>query len=143
MTQYIANLEGIISNTDMPAAIRLAAMRVKEYGYLSVKDFLEGLSSDDLELLLDVAELLSPAHVDLPREVRDMAAAKLMALTFVMAAGDGAVVIGDDNSRTMLLATISFLTLEGMARKGVVDFNRANASYSDDSAPIARLTGRL
>lgn len=138
MSLYHANLKVLSTENTLPACIRLAASTVLQQGYLSVKNFMEDLSDDDLHLLLDITEIISPAGSHLPDSVRNDATAKLMALTAILVTGDGAIEVSDDNADVMLMTTVTLLSLESLARKGHIQFDRSAASYSDDSTKLAR-----
>lgn len=118
---YQINLERVTKTKDYLSATRLLAYQMMENPYITVEDFLLDLSDSDLrELLFKIDE----ENVE-----------EIILLSEMLATCEGLDYSKDDSTmleRTNIL--VGFLTVESLARKGMVKVYRENMSFGDDYA---------
>lgn len=133
---FVANIDNIIAARDYPTVIRMAALRLKQEGYLSVGSFLKSCSDEDLQLLNGLCDAVYTEAEQGPTRKETLA---MMVLTTVLTLGEGTVELTIENSAKFFSATITFIALESMWRKGLIELDHDALSYVDDTALVARL----
>jgi hypothetical protein len=118
---FKVNLEKVSKTKGYLSTTRLLAYRMLENPYITVEDFLLDISDSDLkELLYKVDE----------EDVEE-----IILLSEMLATGEGLEYSKTDSvmlERTNIL--VGFLTIESLARKGLVKVYRENMSFGDDFA---------
>lgn len=118
-TGYTVNLNNVIKDTSILAITRLLAHNLLNNPYFTLKDFLTSITDDDLAILNQKAE---------DTELED-----IMLITLMLIQGEGLEFNeNDEKLRNNIGQMIMFLTIETLARKGLVKAYRENMSFGDD-----------
>lgn len=115
----VLNIDNIIKQKDIPNVIKGAALDLKYHTYLSIGDFLKKISDEDLEILSDYCDNIFENKYH-PEEVSNIALLATILLT-----GEG-LEANEETVAEAIDATIMFITLEGLARKDLVEVYREN-----------------
>ena len=118
----------IVSDTKMLPATRLLASRLQNTPYLTVKDFLEGLSDEEVFDLLEVADEMMANH-EMCAYGRD-----LVLISEMLVRAEGLISSNDHEVAQRTNALCSFIACEGLARRGLVKIFRENMSFGEDMA---------
>lgn len=120
------NFDKLANAAGFPAIVRLTAQQIKSAPtYYRVSDFLEMISDEDLTMLLIQSEQLEleDSHVH---------GQALTALTMMLVQSEG----GDNGDATQtadhVSAFIVFLAMEQLSRKGLIEFERSEATFAPD-----------
>lgn len=135
--QFTPNLERIIELPKTPAVVKEIARRVQKDGYILPGTFLKGLSDVDLDMLVSLCEAMHVESVA-PQSAKSFAYETLIMLTTLLTLGEGKTGQTSDELLEDLVTTVTFVTLEKLARRNLVEFDREAASYIDDNV-IAKL----
>jgi hypothetical protein len=122
---YNLNLNAIINSHSAWALNKQLATKLSIAGNFTVESFFNTLSDDDLKFLADAI-----ANTD----YNDHAAAELFLMMMLLSMGEGLDIEDDDSLNKRFDALLAFITLESLARKGLVELRRENMSFGDDMA---------
>lgn len=130
------NLDAVI-RSEFPAVIRRTAKTLQEVPYLTVGQFLQSLSDDEIEEIesfVDVSMCVSDEDDDIPFEMES-----LVLLTEMLATAEGVSIEQPDVTR--INALVVLLTLERLKRKGrvVLYYDKMTLGSDNNTAVIARL----
>ena len=115
----VLNIDNIIKQKDILDVIKGAALDLKNHSYLSIGDFLRNISDEDLEILSNYCNnIFENKHH--PDEVSSIALLATILLT-----GEG-LEVNEETVEEAIDATIMYITLEGLARKDLVEIYREN-----------------
>lgn len=115
----VLNIDNIIKQKDILGVIKGAALDLKNHSYLSIGDFLRNISDEDLEILSNYCNnIFENKHH--PDEVSSIALLATILLT-----GEG-LEVNEETVEEAIDATIMYITLEGLARKDLVEIYREN-----------------
>ena len=118
-TGYTVNLNQVIKDNSILAITRLLAHNLLSNPYFTLKDFLTSITDDDLAILNQKSE---------NTELED-----IMLITLMLIQGEGLEFNeNDEKLRNNIGQMIMFLTIETLARKGLVKAYRENMSFGDD-----------
>lgn len=136
--EFIVNVDNIIAS-DYPSVVRMAARQLKHEGYLSVGSFLKSLSTEDLTMLVYFCEAVTSDEADSDDATSThRKVLVLTVLTFLLALGEGTVELTAENINKFVNTTTTFIILESLWRKGLIELEHDKLSYSDQNAIIAR-----
>lgn len=135
--QFTPNLERIIELPKTPAVVKEVARHVQKDGYLLPGTFLKGLSDVDLDVLVGFCETMHVGSVA-PPSTKELAYETMIMLTTLLTLGEGKTGQTREELLEDLVTTVTFVTLEKLARRNLVEFDREAASYIDDNV-IAKL----
>ena len=127
LNEFVIDLEKVTKQSDMLAVTRLLAANLINNPYMTVGDFMEGLSDNDLEALLDIAEAIDT-------DVDNHRSAELMLIAEMLAKAEGVTTEILTHAMDHINALITFLSIEGLARKGLVKVYRERFSLGEDMA---------
>ena len=132
---FVVDIGKIARDVDELSVSRRLAERVQSKMYLSVKEVLGDISSDDIHMILECSRAVTKSgEMDWERTKR----AYVFAL--VMITAEGAVTLTPDNADVYVGRSWAYLAMESLSRKGFVDFTRENASFTvDDHTEICVL----
>ena len=121
---FYVNLDEVIKNKDSLAVTRLLAADLKARPYLPVGEFLSSLSDDDLQMLVKGSE---------PDEKGEVKFDDLLLIAMMLNNAEGLPPVEDaEGARELLGKMITFLAVEGLARKKLIRAYRENMSFGDD-----------
>lgn len=107
---------------------RLLAIDIIKNPYLAVGDFMKEISDQDIELLLDIADDEDNCRFQ-----------ELVLIPEMLAAAEGIPSEYADEkeiittARARVAIFITYLTIESLARKGLIIIHRENMSFGDDA----------
>jgi hypothetical protein len=116
---FVINHEKIVETKEYLKATRLLAAHFSHNQYLSIKDFMNDLSTDDLESLMEMGE---NQEID-----------ELILISEMLAVGEG-LENSEDNETVMKRMGLlyNFLVIESLGRKNMIKIHRENMSFGDD-----------
>lgn len=121
---YTLNYEAIAKSKDMMAVTRLLATDLIRDGYIIVGDFIKNLSDNDLYALVQKIE----ANDNGEHDYQD-----LILVSEMLAEGEGCEPAqSDDMFIDRMEQFVMLLTIESLARKGLVKVYRENYSFHAD-----------
>lgn len=116
------NYSEVTKSKDLLAVTRLLAADLLARPYMSVGDYMKSISDSDLAQLIEISEDdENPRYEDLILISEMLAAAEGLPGNFDL-----------DAVQKRIAALISFLVIESLARKGLVDVYRENFSFGED-----------
>lgn len=120
--EMMINYSEVTKSKDLLAVTRLLAADLLARPYMSVGDYMKSISDADLAKLIEISEDdENPRYED------------LILISEMLAAAEGLPGNFDLNAvQKRIAALISFLVIESLARKGLVDVYRENFSFGDD-----------
>lgn len=119
---FTINVAEVAKSKDMLAVTRILATDLMQTPYMSVGDFLKGLSDKDLHSLLEIGDNQENEHFQ-----------EMILISEMLACSEGVpgcASLDDVQERVGIL--ITFLAIEGLGRKGLVRVYRENMSFGDD-----------
>jgi transcription elongation factor GreA-like protein len=127
---YVFNLDNIMAKKSYVQSTRLLAIDIKTNGYASLKDFFNDMPEEDLEAYLEMMEHFEDTDSNEGEEL--VLLASMLALAEGIDPG-----LNDDNEYLELMSRrcnqlFFLLTIESLARKGLVRFYRENISFGED-----------
>ena len=129
MDEYVINMNEILNNTDTYASIKQLFRMIKENTYVTPEQYFQTQSSVDLEVLQDLVETMNDP--DATDDQQFAAQEQLMLMTIGFLVGEG-VEISEDTVTEGIRLTILMVTLENLARKGLVKVHRQNWCMTGD-----------
>lgn len=128
LDRYIIFYDKIVDDTTMLSSTRLLASKLRHTPYMTVGNFLNGLSDDELFTLLEAADQLFINQEDCVHG-RDV-----VLISEMLARAEGVVNVTDEDVTRRTEALCSFLACEGLARRGLVKVYRERMSFGEDMA---------
>lgn len=123
---FFVNVSEVAKSKDCLAVTRMLAIDLSNYPYLTVGDFLKGLSDNDLQALVEGAETEDNGEVMLE---------DLLLISMMLHQSEGLPPIeSDDDATNVLNILINYLVCESLGRKGLVKVFHENMSFGDDCA---------
>lgn len=126
LDKYSIAYDKIVNDTDMLPSTRLLALKLQHNPYMTVGDFLNGLSDDELFTLLEIADQLIINFEDCVHG-RDV-----VLISEMLVRAEGLVSITEEEVAHRTNALCSFLACEGLARRGLVKIYRERMSFGED-----------
>ena len=117
------NFDKVLSSPTIPALTKMTVMKLKENQYMTLADFIKGLSSTDLQGLGDQFERMRD---------NDLILQDVILLAEIVASGEGdSVFNADDLDARMdnLNYFITVVTCESLKRKGLVTIDYSNVTF--------------
>ena len=127
LREFVLDLEKVTKQTDMLAVTRLLASNLMKNPYMTVGDFMRELSNDDLDALLEIANVVE-TEAESPRT------AELMLIAEMLAKAEGVTTELLTHAMHHINALIVFLSIEDLARKGLVKVYHDKFSFGEDMA---------
>lgn len=122
---FMVNMTEVAKSKDFLAVTRMLAIDLSNHPYLSVGDFMKGLSDSDLQTLVEGAETEENGEVILE---------DLLILSMMLYQAEGLVIETEEQATDVLNIFINYLACESLARKGLVKIYRENMSFGEDCA---------
>jgi len=132
---YTMNLDACIADTTTPSVIRQLFRDLKENGYINTGDYFCGVSDTDLNLLLQFAEAVGTNKDAFSEEEQDEALRNLMLLGMGLTVGEGEI-LTEDTVYQSANSVITFIALEGLYRKGLINIYRDKWSMTQNDNDI-------
>jgi predicted transcriptional regulator len=121
--EYVVNLPQVAKSTDCLAITRLLATKIMNQPYMTVEEFLNGLSDADVSQLVEVIN-------DQDKNFED-----LLLMAEMVAGAEGVGTSSTFETLRFRMAQLStFIIIESLARKGLCRAFRQNMSFGDDMA---------
>ena len=120
------NYTEIVARPDMLAVTKGLAAKMAINPYTTVKDFLLSLSTGDLEHLLKISENTE--------DTKDSHFSELVLITEMLSKAEGLDTQNIEELTVRVNSFLTFLAIEGLARKGLVEVYRENMSFGKDMA---------
>ena len=120
------NYTEIVARPDMLAVTKGLAAKMAINPYTTVKDFLLSLSTGDLEHLLKISENIE--------DTKDSHFSELVLITEMLSKAEGLDTQDIEELTVRVNSFLTFLAIEGLARKGLVEVYRENMSFGKDMA---------
>lgn len=133
LNMQVIDIDKVLQHNEICAIVKMAGMLVQKNSTLKLADFVRSLSIEDLTLITAFASSL-PTH-------NPISMLNMMALSEILAFGEGLVHNNDDESRESLLMAIHAIILEGLKRSNLVEIDYSKLNF--ESTPtdlIASLT---
>ena len=111
----------VLSDNSKLTVTRLLAASLTAEPYMTVQDFLIGISDKDLETLIDVAE---------DEESKNFG--DLILIGEMLAQAEGLDAGNLEVCQKRLSQLVSFLAVESLFRKGLIKIHRQNMSFGED-----------
>lgn len=124
---YTVNIDRVIADKSMLSVTRMLAVDLQQHPYLSVGDFLKGLSDGDLDTLLQVCDDEESPHFP-----------ELIVISSMLAQAEGIADEAIDEKEFIKVlqkrigALIGFIAIESLYRRGLVELYRENFSFGED-----------
>lgn len=123
---YTIVYEKIASDKELLAVTRLLANTLMINSYMTVKQFLTGLSDHDLQLLMEAVDLVEED------EGEEFGHAELILIAEMLAKAEGLESGTVDTICERVNALSAFLAVESLGRKGFVRVIHENMSFGED-----------
>ena len=118
------NLEAIAKNKSSSGLVRLLAVDLLTIGYVNVGSFIESMTDDELRTLLD----------GIDNENDDKNYEEMLLISEMLAIGEGGEPSKDEHGFAKRVNQLTLLlTVESLARHGMVKVFRNNFSLHDDA----------
>ena len=128
--EYELNFNKIVNDNTMLSVTRLLASQLQQNPYITVKDFFEGLSDEDLEVLLEVADALEREADNDINEIDH--GHELILITEMLVRAEGLITATAEEMFRRIQMMCMFLACESLFRKGIVKLHRDNLSFGED-----------
>jgi hypothetical protein len=116
-------LEQVLKAKDLLSVTRLLAATLMDNPYETIGNFMSSLTNEDLKSLLNISE-----------DVEDDKFGNLILISEMLAGAEGAEPSHTDEDVTNRVSQfVVFLTIESLARKGLVKLYRENMSFGEDA----------
>lgn len=126
LDRYSISYDRIVNDTDMLSSTRLLASKLQHNPYMTVGDFLNGLSDDELFTLLEIADQLIINSED------SIHGRDIVLISEMLVRAEGLVSITEEEVTHRTNALCSFLACEGLARRGLVKIYRERMSFGEE-----------
>jgi hypothetical protein len=118
-SNFSVNLEKVVKDKNSSSITKLLAAKLMVQPYMSIGEFLNSLSDDDVAILLDMVE---------EEELEN-----ILLITEMLAGSEGLGGSKDVEESTIKInAMANFIVLESLARKGLIKLHRENLSFGED-----------
>lgn len=124
---YNVDVHSVLTSKNHLSVTKLLAANLAAEPYFTVKSFLVGLSDQDLNLLLDIAET---AYQEKPHQYFS----DLVLISEMLAEAEGLDGGDLETYRDRLATFMGFIAIERLDRDGLVKAHRENMSFGDDTA---------
>ena len=138
---YTINFQRILnaSATFQPYVCDTATQIVASGGYYSVSKWLEHQTNEELGIILsDADKLLEAIEMNQPLTTVE----SLVILSMMLTYSEGVDITSMEDGYNLTNRLVSLVSLEMLSRRGLVDFNRAAATMSDQNDDIVIATRR-
>jgi hypothetical protein len=118
---FTVNYDKVLSDPSISALTKLTAMELKTQQYLTLAEFIQGLSESDLEGLVQSFDKLSDDRV-----INDV-----IILAEIVASGEGDSIFNNDENERMsnLCYFVNVVTCESLKRKGLITIDYKNVTF--------------
>ena len=135
--QFTLNIDNCIADKSMPAVVREASVNLRDYAYINVGRFFKEMSDIDLDTLQSLAEHTHPDAESTDEQIQQ-AFECMTLLGLAMLVGEGHD-LTEQACESSLRVMISYVTIESLARKNLVEAFHENWSMDmDDTKPIVK-----
>jgi len=119
------NLERVINSHTAWAINKGLATKLSLHPHFTIGEFFQSMSDDDVEFLgKAIAET----------DMEDHASAELFLMMVLLSMAEGLEVADDESLQARFDMLLTFVTLESLRRKGMVEIKYENMSFGDDMA---------
>lgn len=118
------NYERVSNSTDLHSIVRMTALRLMNNPYMSLKDFFEWVSQDDLDSLQSMIE-----DADNADNLKN-----LLLLAEMLASAEGLSSLSEDESIKNLNTFCAYVTCASVGRKGIADVFYEKMTFGDEYA---------
>lgn len=118
---YYVNFKRVAEQSDFLAITKFLAMRLMDNPYIKVSDFLQQLSNEDLQTLLEISDDEENERLE-----------EVILISEMLAVGEGLDSANAEVSMERTNQFAVFLVLESLKRKGLVKLHYENMSFGED-----------
>jgi hypothetical protein len=137
---FTLNIDRCIADKSNPAVIRELFKQLRDDGYINVGKYFAELSDLDLDMLTEIADHTHPDAVGESTPVQIAQSMETMALIgMALTVGEGGILTESACEQGLKLA-ITYIAIEGLYRKGLVNVFRENWSMIEEgNKPIVEM----
>ena len=130
--EFEINYDSVLAYKDCMPVTRLLAADLMQNPYLTVGIFLKNLSDSDLATFSEIVE----ANFDIEEEdtVEDPRLADLVLIAEMLSRAEGITSANDTELQQTVNKFMVMITMESLARKGLVKVYHNNMSFGEDAA---------
>lgn len=129
-----ANVAKIAADLTVPSCVRDVYLELQKTSYLTVGEYLERISDDDLEDLVQMADTIFLGEKKgVPQAVQDEAYSNIILFALGLALGEGIIGLTDEEIEHSCKIASMYITLESLYRRGEIYLHHENMSMGDDS----------
>lgn len=120
--QYRINYSHVVGEKNLLSITKLLASSMMNSAYMTIGDFLKGISDSDLQTLLDIIDEGdgSPGFED------------IMLISGMLADGEGVSCKNVEDYQKCVNMFMTYVAMESLYRKGMIKLHRQNMSFGDD-----------
>lgn len=137
---FTLNIDRCIADKSNPAVIRELFKQLRDDGYINIGKYFAEMSDLDLDMLTEIAD--HTHHEAVGESTPDQIAQSMETMALIgmaLTVGEGGTLTEEACEQGLKLA-ITYIALEGLFRKGLVNVFRENWSMTEDSSkPIVEL----
>ena len=122
---YGINLERVINSHEAWAINKVLATKLSVHPHFTIGEFFQSMSDDDVEFL---GKNLAETNFE------DHASAELFLMMMLLSIAEGLSIGDDDHLEERFDMLTSFITIESLRRKGMVEIKYENMSFGEDLA---------
>ena len=147
MEEFTVNIDSMINDVDTPSYVKDLYRQIKKHGYMSIGEYFRQLATADLDSLLDFSNVLMPVKQEpgaLTKQFEYSEEDKMRATDVLGRLAIGLILAegGECNEESFTVgiqAACTFIALESLNRKNLIDVIRSNWSISYGNLEIAKL----
>jgi hypothetical protein len=137
---FTLNIDRCIADKSNPAVIRELFKQLRDDGYINVGKYFAEMSDIDLDMLTEIADHTHPDAVgeSTPEQItQSMETMALMGMALTV--GEGGV-LSESACEQGLKLTITYIAIESLYRRGIVNVFRENWSMTEEgNKPIVEM----
>lgn len=123
---FTLNIANCIQDKSLPAVLRLLLTELRDNGYVNTGQFFQTISVPDLDMLSVLADYTQEDE-EITEEESTMGFEHLALLGMALCVGEG-IEMSAQSAADVLKLTITFIAIEGLHRKGLVEAMHENWS---------------
>jgi hypothetical protein len=133
---FIVNIDACLKDESVPAVVKILYQKLKDVQYVHVGDYFKSINSKDLQTLVDYSEICHQHSLD-PEDTEDQEVSDayhaMILLSMGLLLGEGSIV-DETQTEHAMKATIMFIALEALYRKGLIQVfhDKWSLSYNEN-----------
>lgn len=139
---FTVNIAAILTAPTISGVVKRVATTVSGNPYITVGNFLQSLSADDLDYLVECCDTVmthTSGEDEVPSDEAQEALQTITLITSLLLAAESTILLTPDVITEHANHTMMFVALEHLSRTGQVNITYDNLAYGDnDDLPIAQ-----